>query len=63
MAESEDTILDNAMAPKKVTGDEGSVEQHSIPDQIAADRYKLAKQASRRGIGLKMTKLIPPGSD
>jgi hypothetical protein len=30
MPENEDTILDNALAPKKVTGDEGSV--RTAPD-------------------------------
>lgn len=33
------TIATNATLPKKAEGDEGSVEQHSIPDQIAADKH------------------------
>jgi hypothetical protein len=31
-------IRDNAAGPKKANGDSGSIEQHSIADQIAADR-------------------------
>jgi hypothetical protein len=64
MPENEDTILDNALAPKKVTGDEGSAEQHPIPDQIAADKYKSAKSASGRGglRGISFVKIIPPGN-
>lgn len=62
MAENADTINDNAQAPRRVTGDSGSVEQHSIPDQIAADKYAASKRASSRGMGgIRFTKLIPPG--
>jgi hypothetical protein len=34
-----DQIKTNAAAPRRVAGDQGSAEQHSIPDQIAADEY------------------------
>jgi hypothetical protein len=41
VAENLDTqIRDNAAGPKKATGDSGSVEQHSLTDQIAADRVR-----------------------
>ena len=33
------TISENAQGPAKASGDAGSMEQHSLPDQIAADRY------------------------
>ena len=64
MAENLDTqIRDNAAGPKKATGDSGSVEQHPLNDQIAADRYLASKQAARsRGLGIRMSKLVPPGS-
>ncbi len=40
MAEDlDDTIEQNAKGPAKASGDSGSMEQHSLPDQIAADRY------------------------
>ncbi len=64
MAENLDTqIRDNAAGPKKATGDSGSVEQHSLNDQIAADKYLASKKAARsRGLGIRMSKLVPPGS-
>ena len=63
MAENLDTqIRDNAAGPKKATGDSGSVEQHPLNDQIAADRYLASKQAARsKGLGIRLAKLVPPG--
>jgi hypothetical protein len=58
-----DAILEHALGPKKVTGDAGSVEQHSLPDQIAAERFIESKKASRKqGLGIKLTKLSPDGT-
>ena len=64
VAENLDTqIRDNAAGPKKASGDTGSIEQHPLADQIAADRYLASKQAARsRGLGIRMSKLVPPGS-
>ena len=46
-------ISDNAQGPAKASGDSGSMEQHKLPDQIAADRYLESKKAARRkGLGL-----------
>lgn len=60
----EQTIRDNAKAPAKVTGDSGSVEQHPLRDQIEADRYLNSKKAAKRkGLGVKFSKLVPPGSE
>jgi len=59
-----DTIIDNAKGPSKASGDSGSMEQHSLPDQIAADRYLESKNAARsKGLGIGMKKLVPPGTD
>ena len=56
-------IQENATGPKKATGDSGSVEQHGLQDQIAADRYLASKQAMKtRTKGLILTKLVPPGA-
>jgi hypothetical protein len=61
--ELEDSIRENAQQPAKAAGDSGSVEQHSLSDQIAADRYLLEKQAARsRRLGLRITKIVPPGA-
>ena len=59
-----DTIEENANGPAKASGDAGSMEQHSLPDQIAADRYLESKKAARRkGLGIQLKKLVPPGTD
>lgn len=56
-------IEDNAAGPQKASGDAGSVEQHSIPDQIAADRYIASKDAvQNKKRGLRFNKLVPPGT-
>ena len=40
------------------------MEQHPLPDQIAADRYLQSKKAAQgKGLGVKFTKLVPPGTD
>jgi len=64
VAEKLDTpIRDNAAGPKKATGDSGSVEQHPLPDQIAADRYLASKKAVQsKGLGIRLSKLVPSGS-
>ncbi|HOI55429.1 MAG TPA: hypothetical protein PLP01_09295 [Phycisphaerae bacterium] len=59
----DNTIRDNAAGPKKATGDSGSIEQHSLTDQIAADKHLASKQAaSGKGLGVKLVKLSPPGA-
>ena len=58
------SIQDNAQQPAKAAGDAGSVEQHPLPDQIAADRYLASKQAVRsKRLGLRFTKIVPPGAN
>ena len=60
----EQSIRENAQQPAKAAGDSGSVEQHSLPDQIEADRYLASKQATRsKRLGLRFTKVIPPGAE
>jgi hypothetical protein len=59
----EDTIRQNAEGPAKASNDAGSVEQHSLRDQIEADRYLASKEATRKkGRGLRFSKLVPPGA-
>ncbi len=61
--ELEDTIRRNAQGPAKASGDAGSVEQHPLPDQIAADRYLAAKEAAQaKHRGLRFNKFVPPGT-
>lgn len=60
----EQAIRDNAAGPAKAAGDSGSVEQHSLKDQIEADRYLASKQAARSPAkALRLTRLIPPGAE
>ncbi|MBX3452742.1 MAG: hypothetical protein KF777_24615 [Planctomycetaceae bacterium] len=59
----DETIRENAQGPAKATGDSGSVEQHSLQDQIEADRYLASKQAAKsKSRGLRFSKLVPPGA-
>ncbi len=59
----EDTIKTNAEGPKARLGDSGSVEQHPLADQIAADKYLESKKASRaKGLGIKLAKIAPGGT-
>jgi len=64
MAENLDnTIRENAAGPKRASGDSGSVEQHSLSDQIAADKHLASKQATTsKGLGIRRVKLSPPGT-
>ena len=58
-----DTIKRNAEGPAEAHGDAGGMKQHSLPDQIAADRYLESKKASRaKGLGVRRTKVVPPGA-
>jgi hypothetical protein len=60
----DDTIRENASGPKRAKGDSTEMEQHSLPDQIAADRYLASKNAAKKkGLGIKTSKLVPPGTD
>lgn len=65
MAENEidNSVKQNATGPRKASGDSGSVEQHSLQDQIAADKYLESKKASRtKGLGVKFAKISPGGT-
>ncbi len=53
----------NMKAPAKASGDAGSVEQHKLTDQIAADRHLASKDAvNKPKRGLRFNKLVPPGA-
>lgn len=58
-----DTIVENAQAPQFAQNDMGSMRQHPIPDQIAADRYaKATAQAKSSHRGFFLTQIRPPGT-
>jgi hypothetical protein len=61
--ELDSAIRTSAEGPAEAHGDSGGMKQHPLPDEIAADRYLASKRASRApGLGLKMTKVVPPGA-
>jgi hypothetical protein len=61
--ELEQAIKDNAAGPAKASVDGQTVEQHALRDQIEADRYLAGKEATRKkGLGIKLVKLEPPGA-
>ena len=65
MSESdlENKIRENAFGPKSARSDAGEVQQHSLPEQIEADRYLNSKAAmKKRGPGFKITKMSASGS-
>ena len=60
----EKTIRQNAEGLAKASGDASSVEQHSLAEQIEADRYLASKAAARtKKRGLRLNKSVPPGAD
>lgn len=67
MAEQTDDLLEHieqaAQEPKRVTGDQGTVEQHSLAEQIEADKYARSLRSASSGIGIRFRKIIPPNSD
>ena len=59
----ENTIRESASGPAKASSDGTSVEQHPLPDQIAADKYLSSKAAGRNPAkALTRVKIIPPGT-
>ncbi len=58
-----DAIRENASGPASASGDSVSVSQHSLKDQIEADRYLASRAAvSRRHRGLRFSRVVPPGA-
>jgi len=59
----EDMIQQNAAGPRKASADGVVVEQHSLKDQIEADRYLESKKAARaKGLGIKLIRISPGGT-
>ena len=59
-----DAIKQNAEGPKQATADGLSTQQHSLADQIEADRYLAGKDAVSRNPAKAFTrvKIVPPGT-
>jgi len=59
-----DAIKQNAKGPKQASADGVSAQQHSLADQIAADKYLAGKDAASRNPAKAFTrvKIVPPGT-
>jgi len=58
-----DAIEKNAKGPRRAKGDVGEVRQHSLKDQVDADRYLASREArSKPHKSLRFAKLSPPGT-
>ena len=55
-------IRENADGPAEASVDGQTVKQHSLKDQIEVDRYLASKQASKRKLGVRLTRVVPPGA-
>ncbi len=61
--EIDDAIRQNAAGPKSAEVDGQKVEQHSLLDQIEADKYLASKKAVKsRTSGLKFSKFCHSGA-
>lgn len=59
-----DAITENASGPAKASGDAGSIEQHKLSEQIAADKHLASKDAvNQKSRGLRFNRLVPPGTN
>lgn len=57
-SETQAALKSNAAGPKSVSADGQTTTQHSIREQIEADRYVAATKASRRkGLGLVFSRI------
>lgn len=58
-----DAIQQNAQGPKQAGADGVNVQQHSLVDQIEADKYLAAKEARANPVkAFTRAKIVPPGT-
>ena len=62
--EIENAIRQNALGPDSAEADGVKVKQHSLPDQIAADKYLASKDAVSRNPakGFTRVRIVAPGT-
>ena len=59
----ESAVAANAQGPARFSGDLGTSEQHSLPDQIAAAQFVAANAGVKnKNRGLRFTKMQAPGT-
>ena len=55
--------MENAQGPESAEADGVKVKQHSLPDQIAADKYLASKDARRNPArAFARVKIVSPGT-
>lgn len=58
-----ETIATNAAGPASASGDQGSMSQHNLKDQIEADKYLSGKTAAvKSSLPIRFSRIIPPGT-
>ena len=60
--EIQNVIQESAQQPAEVSVDGQTVKQQPLGDQIAADRYLASKEAAKKRLGVRMTKVVPPSA-
>ncbi len=63
MTETIEQIIEkNAAAPKRVKGDSGEVEQHSLSELIEVEKFIASKKATKaKGFGVIVKKMVNGG--
>lgn len=60
MADQIDQITTDATRPKSVKTETGSVDRHSLPDQIAAAKFILGQAGAKTNkLGIRFRKFLP----
>lgn len=66
MSDVDDAIETNAQGPAEARGDQGSMKQHPLQDQIAVSRFQAANNAlndtTKPTLGIRIARLKPPGA-
>ena len=66
MTDVDDAIETNAQGPAEARGDQGSMRQHGLKDQIAASRFLAENDAlndtAKPTLGIRLAILKPPGA-
>jgi hypothetical protein len=58
-----DSIEQSAKGPRQVTADGVTAQQHSLVDQIEADKYLTRKKAAKDPTkAFSRAKIVPPGT-
>ena len=62
--ELDNSIEQNAAGPKQASADGVTVQQHPLPDQIAADKYLAGKRVVSKNPAKAFVrvKIVPPGT-